>query len=106
MQVLILDVTLYELGNTCLRSLRWSAEQTAGQLDDLVRLCGVPLSPLPRWRRDAAELAETRGVTYYDASYAAAARGLGIALISADRQLLQAQLAESVTSFVKRLRLR
>lgn len=37
---LVLDLAFYELGNVLLRSLRWSAEQVANQLDDLQAMVG------------------------------------------------------------------
>jgi len=58
----------------------------------------------PSWRRDAAELAQLHRLTFYDAAFAAAARGLDVTLLSADRQLLASGLAESVTSWAARLR--
>ncbi|HEU0169713.1 MAG TPA: hypothetical protein VFS62_18210, partial [Chloroflexota bacterium] len=75
-------------------------------VEALVALCGPPITLEPEWRRDAAVLAVQHRLTYYDASYAAAARGLGVALVSADKQLLDAGLAETITQFVERLRLR
>ena len=55
--------------------------------------------------QDAASLAEVHALSFYDASWAAAARDLGIALISADRRLLSTGLAESPTEVTARLRL-
>lgn len=57
------------------------------------------------WLRAAASLAHQHALTFYDASWAAAAEELGIALISADRQLLAAGLAESPTEVTSRLKL-
>ncbi|HLQ32820.1 MAG TPA: type II toxin-antitoxin system VapC family toxin [Chloroflexota bacterium] len=102
---LILDLTLYELGNILLRRLGWAAAQVTQQLDDIVLLCGPPLSLLPEWRHDAADLAEQHRLTFYDAAFAAAARGLQVPLLSADRELLQAGLAESVSAFAQRMHL-
>ncbi|MFT4219462.1 MAG: hypothetical protein QM611_02935 [Microbacterium sp.] len=44
-------------------------------------------------------------MTRYDASWAAIARELGIALVTADRRLVDAGLAESPTAVAERLRL-
>ena len=101
----ILDLTIYEYGNVLLRRIRRPATEAMTRVEDLLRLCGAPLTLAVEWRRDTAELAERHGLTYYDAAYAAVARGLGITLISADRQLVAAGLAESATDFVHRLRL-
>jgi len=101
----ILDLGVYEVGNVLVRSLRWSAADVAEQLDDLLALCGVPLVLCAEWLHDAASLAAEHRLTFYDAAWAAAARGLGVPLVSADRQLLDAGLAESPTRIVERLRL-
>lgn len=101
----ILDLTIYELGNVLLRSLRRPAQEVAGRLNDLLRLCGPPISFQPGWRVDAAELGQKHDLTYYDAAYAAAARGLEAPLVTADRQLLASGLAESPTAFAQRLQL-
>src|SRR5438132_1234570 len=102
-RVILLDLTIYELGNNLVRRL--DAATAADRLDDIVLLCGPVISLEPEWRRDAAQLAERHRLTFYDAAFAAAARGLGVSLVSADRQLLAAGLAESVTEFARRLRL-
>lgn len=99
----ILDLTVYELGNILVRSVRWSAEDAADQLDDLLVICGPPVVLAPPSRRDAAELAVLHGLTFYDAGFAAAARACRSPLITADRQLLDAGLGESATRFVERL---
>ena len=99
----LVDLTTYELGNILLRSLRWSASDTADQLEDLVVICGPPLVPAPAWHRDAAALAERHRLTYYDATFAAAARAVDATLVSADKQLLAAGLAESASTFARRI---
>lgn len=99
----ILDLAIYEVGNVLVRSLGWPATQVADQLDDVLAICGTPLVLSAGWLRDAADLAATRRLSFYDAAWAAAARGLGVVLVSADRQLLAAKLAESPTAAVRRL---
>lgn len=101
----LLDLSLYELGNVLLRSLHWSAVDTADQLADLVAICGDPLVPDLSWHRDAASLAALHGLSYYDASFASAAAAIGAPLVSADKQLVAAGLAESPVALVRRLRL-
>jgi predicted nucleic acid-binding protein len=103
--VYLLDLSLYELGNVLIRSLRWTATDVAAQLDDLIAICGPPLVPGMAWHRDAASLAALHGLTFYDASFAAAAATIGAPLVSCDKQLIAAGLAESPTDFVSRLRL-
>jgi len=101
----ILDLGLYELGNVLVRALAWPPDHVADQLADLLVVCGNPLAVTPDWLRDAATLAARHRLSFYDAAWAAAARGLGLPLVSADRQLLGAHLAESPTHLVQRLRL-
>jgi predicted nucleic acid-binding protein len=102
---LVIDLALYELGNVLLRSLGWDGTDVADQLDDLVTICGAPLAMDSTWFRRAAELASAHRLTFYDATWAAAAEKLAVPLVSADAQLLSAGLAESPTSVVERLRL-
>lgn len=99
----LLDLALYELGNVLVRSLGWSGAATADQLDDLLVICGAPLAPTPEWRRDGADLAARHGLSFYDASFAAAARALAVPLVTADRRLLTAGLGESPTRCATRI---
>jgi predicted nucleic acid-binding protein len=105
LQVHILDLAVYEIGNVLVRALRWDARRAADQLDDLLTIVGMPLRPALDWLRHAAALAEAHTLSYYDASWAATAEGLGIRLVSADRRLRAAALAESPSEFTTRLRL-
>jgi predicted nucleic acid-binding protein len=101
----ILDLAVYEVGNLLVRALRWPARDVADQLEDLLTICGTPLTLPADWLRDAASLAAEFRLSYYDAAWAAAARGLAIPLVSADRRLHSAALAETPTEVVARLRL-
>jgi predicted nucleic acid-binding protein len=102
----VLDLTSYELGNVLLRSLHWSAEDVANQLDDLGTILGVPLVVDSAGFRRAALLAETHKLTFYDACWAAMSHELSVPLVSADRALIGAGLAVSATDLVARLNLR
>lgn len=101
----ILDLAVYEAGNVLVRSLNWPPDEVADQLDDLLAICGTPLVPTPQWLRDASNLANEHNLSFYDAAWAATARGLGVPLVSADAKLVDAHLAESPTQIVERLRL-
>lgn len=101
----ILDLGVYEVGNVLVGSLRWAPAEVADQLDDLLAVFGAPLVCAPGWLRRAAWLAGEHGLTFYDAAWAAAAQELRVPLVSADRLLLAAGLAESVTDLTARLRL-
>ena len=99
----MLDLALYETGNVLLRRLGWSGAEVADQLDDLVVICGAPLAMSPAWLRRACLLGDDHRLTFYDACWAAAAASLGVVLVSADAQLLDAGLAESPGTVARRL---
>jgi len=101
----ILDLALYEVGNVLVRALNWPAVEVADQLDDLLLICGGPLVLTAEWLRVAAGLASELRLSFYDAAWAAAARGLACPLVSADHQLVAAGLAESPAAITRRLRL-
>jgi predicted nucleic acid-binding protein len=101
----VLDLAIYEVGNVLVRALRWRAPEVSAQIDDLLTLVGAPISPLPEWHRDAAALAEAHSLSFYDASWAAAANALHVPLVSADQRLLAAGLAESPSEIANRLHL-
>jgi predicted nucleic acid-binding protein len=97
----ITDLTHYEFGNVVVRAKGWPAAQVAEALDALLVIFGPPLVPSPAWRREAAHLAAEHRLSFYDASFAAAARALGAVLLSADKRLLSAGLAQSPARFVE-----
>lgn len=101
----VLDLALYEVGNVLAGALKWRADEVAGQLDDLVAIVGPPLVMSHEWLHDAARIAETHALSFYNASWAAAAAALRIPLVSADRRLVAAGLAETATEFAERLHL-
>jgi predicted nucleic acid-binding protein len=77
------DLILYELGNVL-----------AGKTDDpiagLRAFLGLPIrlhQPVIGWLSVAATLAGPCRISFYDASFAALARDLGVPLITADRKL-------------------
>ncbi|MGH8859958.1 MAG: type II toxin-antitoxin system VapC family toxin [Jatrophihabitantaceae bacterium] len=100
-----LDLAIYELGNVLTSALRWAHAGVGDQLDDLLAIIGTPLTMAQDWLRDAAELAETHTLSFYDASWAATAAALGLSLVSADRHLLAAGLAETPSAVTARLKL-
>lgn len=104
-QAHMLDLASYEVGNVLTRTLRWTAAEVADQLDDLHAILGPALIMTPVWLRRTAALAQTHSLSFYDASWAATALELGIPLISADRRLIAAGLAESPSAITTRLQL-
>lgn len=101
----ILDLAVYEVGNVLVRSLRWAADDVADQLDDLLAIAGPPIVMTQGWLHDATALAEENTLSFYEASWAATAAALGIPLVSADRRLLAAGLAETPSAITARLKL-
>jgi predicted nucleic acid-binding protein len=101
----VLDLAVYEVGNVLARALHWAAGDVADQLDDILAITGPPIVMTQGWLRDAAALAEENTLSFYDASWAATAAALGIPLVSADRRLLAAGLAETPSAVATRLKL-
>jgi len=101
----LLDLGVYEVGNVLARALRWEPDDVADQLDDVHALLGPPLLLDASSRRRAAGLAHQHGLSFYDASWAAAADDWGIPLVSADRRLIATGFAESPSAITTRLRL-
>lgn len=101
----VLDLAIYEVGNVLAQALKWTAGDVADQLDDLLAIIGSPIAMAHDWLRDAAVLAETHVLSFYDASWAATAAALGVSLVSADRKLVAAGLAETPATIASRLNL-
>lgn len=101
----VLDLAMYEVGNVLVRGLRWNAADVAEQLDDLRAVVGPPLVMTAAWLRRAAALAQDHALSFSAASWAATASELGMPLVSADRSLIEAGLAESPSEIVTRLKL-
>ncbi len=99
----LLDLAVYELGSVLLRRRGWPGGDVADQLGELADMLG-PLVPVSAaWIGDAARIGAECRLSFYDACWAAAARHLRVALVSADRELLEAGLAESATNVATRL---
>jgi predicted nucleic acid-binding protein len=101
---LILDLTLYEIANVLIRGRRRSAEEAVTVVDALAEICPV-IVPTSEARHLAATLASERGLTFYDAAYAAVAQDRGALLATADRQLVEAGLGDTPTEVAARLKL-
>jgi predicted nucleic acid-binding protein len=89
--LVILDLTIYEIGNVLLRSTGASPEATATVLEALTEIC-EPVALRSSERMTAARLARDRRLTFYDAAYAAVAQERGGRLVTMDRELLAADL--------------
>ena len=88
--LLILDLTIYEIGNALLRSAA-GPDSIATVLDALTEIC-EPTVPTTSERALATRLATDHGLTFSDAAYAAVARGRLGRLVTMDHQLLAAGL--------------
>lgn len=102
-RLLVLDLAAYELGNVLLRPLGLPAAVVVEQMRLLLSLCGPLVHPRPSWLDAAAHLGQVHGLTFYDASWAAAAQALQCPLVSADRALLSQGLAVTASQAAERL---
>lgn len=88
----VLDLTRYEIGNALLRGhMGLPAANVDTVLGALSELCPA-ITPTNEDLRTATALAQERGLTLYDAAYAAVARQRGARLATLDRQLLRSGL--------------
>jgi predicted nucleic acid-binding protein len=101
----MIDLAFYEIGNVLLGALSWDPVDVADQLDDLLAIVGPPLISSPAWLRRTALLADQHNLSFYDASWAAASAELKVPLVSADRKLHGTGLAETPNEACARLQL-
>jgi predicted nucleic acid-binding protein len=94
----ISSLGFFEVGNVVTIHSGWPAERVGAALELLREICGPPVELLPEDFAVAAELALAHRLTFYDASYAAIARRLGRCVLSADADLVDAGLAESLAT--------
>jgi predicted nucleic acid-binding protein len=94
----LLDLTLYEVGNTVIRRWRLPVARADGLVARVRSIAGLPLVPTAAERRMAHALAEQHGLSVYDATYGAVARERRLKLVSGDRQLVAAALATAPTA--------
>jgi predicted nucleic acid-binding protein len=96
----VLDLTKYEVGNALLRGRAGaSPAQVADVLEALADVC-PELAPSASDMREAARLADEHGLTFYDATYAAVARGRGAELATMDHELLRVGLGKRPSEIV------
>lgn len=91
LDVLVLDLTVYEIANVLLRALGLSPEQAVAVLDALDDIC-PRVAPAPAELALAAQLAVEHRLTFYDATYAAVAQARSATLATLDGALLGAGL--------------
>lgn len=88
-ELAVLDLTRYEVGNALVRGVGAGAEATASVLEALDAIC-EPTTPTATELARAARIATDHGLTFYDAAYAAVAVERGAHLATVDRDLLAA----------------
>lgn len=89
----VTTLTVYEVGNVLTLNGGWTGDEVGAALDLLLEICGEPLELLPEDHREAASLALSHGLTFYDASYVAIANRIGRGVLSADGDLIKPGLA-------------
>ncbi len=89
--LVILDLAIYEIGNVLLRRAGAGPQATATVLAALTDIC-QPVALSGPERATAARLASEHGLTFHDAAYAAVALERGGRLVTMDRELLAAGL--------------
>ena len=88
-QLVLLDLLVYEFVNVVVRSLGHDEPQARTDVGNLFRLRMPMVNVDARLAAEAASLAVSRQLSGYDAAFLAAARSLGVALITADRRLYE-----------------
>lgn len=89
--LVVLDLTIYEIGNVLVRSAGASPEATAAVLEALTEIC-QPVALRAPERMTAGRLARDHRLTFYDAANAAVAQERRGRLVTMDRELLAADL--------------
>jgi predicted nucleic acid-binding protein len=89
--VLLIDLTPYELGNALVRGVEVAPGAVATVLEALGEIT-TPVTPTSAEQSLAAHLASSHRLTYYDAAYAAVAQHRHAGLATMDRALLDAGL--------------
>jgi predicted nucleic acid-binding protein len=87
--LLVLDLTVYEIGNVLIRALSLPPERAVAVLEALDDIC-PRVAPAPDELALAARLAVEHRLTFYDATYAAVAQARSATLATLDRALLGA----------------
>ena len=89
--LVILDLTIYQIGNVLLRGAGARPQATATVLDALTEICQSVTLSGPE-RATAARLASEHDLTFQDAAYAAVAQERRGRLVTLTQELLEAKL--------------
>ena len=85
----ILDLTYLEVGNV-FRRIGKPGRVVADALEQLHEVCGPGIVTTRRRWAAVAEIAEQKGLSFYDAAYVAAADEHRLTLLTADKAMLKA----------------
>jgi len=85
----VLDLTYYEAGNT-FRKLGASGSVIAVVLEQIHEVCGPGLVMDRRGRAAVAEVADSTGLSFYDAAYVALADQHELTLVTVDKAMIRA----------------
>jgi predicted nucleic acid-binding protein len=85
----VLDLTYYEAGST-FRKLGASGAVIAGLLEQIHEVCGPGLVMERQRRAAVAEVADSAGLSFYDAAYVALAQHHELTLVTADKAMITA----------------
>ena len=95
-QLVLLDLSVYELVNVSARRLGHGADRIRADVGDLFRL-RLPMQTVDgRLAADAGAVAVASGLSAYDAAFLAAARRLGIGLVTGDDRLVEVGAGDAV----------
>lgn len=83
------DIALYEIGNALRYKNEFSNKEIRKCFDDLEELNLDIIAPYPEIAEIVIETARQNDITFYDASYVALAKELGLQFITADEKLYQ-----------------
>ncbi len=100
LQLVLLDLSLYELVNVAVRRLGFDAPRARRAVADVYRLDAPVVAVDRQLASDAAGIAVDEGLSGYDAAFAAAARRVGVALLTADRRLAELDGSIALASLV------
>jgi predicted nucleic acid-binding protein len=100
--LVVLDLTAYELGNALIRGAGLDASAATAVLDGLAEICD-PIAMTAQERALAATLAADNDLTFYDAAYAAVASARQGSLATHDRALLRAGLGHRPIDVLRRI---
>jgi len=89
LHLILLDLSVYEFVNVLTRRLKHDESHALEAVAQLFRLRMPMVNVDARLAAEAASLAVSRQLSGYDAAFLAAARSLGVSLVTADRRLYE-----------------